>query len=146
MCISLEDYHLYYVYLNLLVVLKNLNMIRCLFYICINLFFGKTLKSNDIPSGVMSGFLIFNRPISEKRLLNLYISKPNTHQEMLSDWSIYLSIFHKIGRSNMNKRLNNITSNRMLLDVSVLPKKNNKYLIVMVFIMSPLQTKADILF
>ena len=146
MCISLEDYHLYYVYLNLLVVLKNLNMIRCLFYICINLFFGKTLKSNDIPSGVMSGFLIFNRPISEKRLLNLYISKPNTHQEMLSDWSIYLTIFHKIGRSNMNKRLNNITSNRMLLDVSVLPKKNNKYLIVMVFIMSPLQTKADILF
>jgi hypothetical protein len=59
-CISLEDYHLYYVYLNLLVVLENLNMIRCLFYICINLFFGKTLKSNDIPSGVMSGFLIFN--------------------------------------------------------------------------------------
>ena len=146
MCISLEDYHLYYVYLNLLVVLKNLNMIRCLFYICLNLFFGKTLKSNDIPCGVMSGFLIFNRPISEKRLLNLYISKPNTHQEMLSDWSIYLTIFHKIGRSNMNKRLNNITSNRMLLDVSVLPKKNNKYLIVMVFIMSPLQTKADILF
>ena len=146
MCISLEDYHLYYVYLNLLVVLENLNMIRCLFYICLNLFFGKTLKSNDIPCGVMSGFLIFNRPISEKRLLNLYISKPNTHQEMLSDWSIYLTIFHKIGRSNMNKRLNNITSNRMLLDVSVLPKKNNKYLIVMVFIMSPLQTKADILF
>ena len=121
-------------------------MIRCLFYICLNLFFGKTLKSNDIPCGVMSGFLIFNRPISEKRLLNLYISKPNTHQEMLSDWSIYLTIFHKIGQSNMNKRLNNITSNRMLLDVSVLPKKNNKYLIVMVFIMSPLQTKADILF
>ena len=146
MCISLEDYHLYYVYLNLLVVLNNLNMIRCLFYICLNLFFGKTLKSNDIPCGVMSGFLIFNRPISEKRLLNLYISKPNTHQEMLSDWSIYLTIFHKIGRSNMNKRLNNMTSNRMLLDVSVLPKKNNKYLIVMVFIMSPLQTKADILF
>jgi hypothetical protein len=145
-CISLEDYHLYYVYLNLLVVLNNLNMIRCLFYICLNLFFGKTLKSNDIPCGVMSGFLIFNRPISEKRLLNLYISKPNTHQEMLSDWSIYLTIFHKIGRSNMNKRLNNMTSNRMLLDVSVLPKKNNKYLIVMVFIMSPLQTKADILF
>jgi hypothetical protein len=47
-CISLEDYHLYYVYLNLLVVLENLNMIRCLFYICLNLFFGKTLKSNDI--------------------------------------------------------------------------------------------------
>ena len=40
---------------------------------------------------------------------------------MLSDWSIYLIVLHMIGQ--MTERLHDMTSNRMLLDVRVSPKK-----------------------
>ena len=49
-------------------------------------------------------------------LLILKLSKLSTHQELLSDLSIYLTVLHMIGRSKMNQWLNDMTPNRMLLD------------------------------
>jgi hypothetical protein len=40
---------------------------------------------------------------------------------MLSDWLIYLIVLHMI--EQMTERLHDMTSNRMLLDVRVSPKK-----------------------
>jgi len=48
--------------------------------------------------------------------------KPNTRQELLSDWLIYLSVLHVMGWSKINKRLLDMTPNQMLLDVCVEPE------------------------
>ena len=87
-----------------------------------NLKKGYTYTSSDIPYGVKSGF-IFSTDQSAMNLLILKLSKLSTHQELLSDLSIYLTVLHMIGRSKMNQRLNDMTPNRMLLDVRVSPKK-----------------------
>jgi hypothetical protein len=47
------------------------------------------------------------------------------HQELLSDLSIYLTVLHMIGRSKMNQWLNDMTPNRMLLDVKSITKEKN---------------------
>jgi hypothetical protein len=49
-----------------------------------------------------------------------------THQILLSDWLIYLTVLHMIGRLMMNARLHDVTPNRMLLDVCVSPKIKNR--------------------
>jgi hypothetical protein len=58
-------------------------------------------------------------------LLILKLSKLSTHQELLSDLSIYLTVLHMIGRSKMNQWLNDMTPNRMLLDVKSITKEKN---------------------
>ena len=44
-------------------------------------------------------------------LLNIKVSKPTTQwsQEILFDWSIYLTVLHIIGQSKMNERLHGMT-------------------------------------
>ena len=74
-------------------------------------FFCNTLKSNDILCGVTSG-LIFSSDQSAMNLLNIYVSRPSTHQERLFYWSIYLTVFHMIGRTKINERLCEMTPNR----------------------------------
>ena len=51
--------------------------------------------------------------------------RPPTRQEM-SDWLIYLTVLHMIGRSKMNDRLHGMTPSGMLLDVSVSSKKKRR--------------------
>jgi len=48
----------------------------------------------------------------------------STHlsNKLFSDWPIYLTVLHMIGRSKMNKRLHDMTPNGVLSDVNVLPK------------------------
>ena len=60
--------------------------------------FGDTLTSNDNPYGVTSG-LIFATDQSEMSLLNLYVFTPSKRQELLSHWSICLTM----GISKMNE-------------------------------------------
>jgi hypothetical protein len=48
-------------------------------------------------------------------------SKLSTHQQLLTDWSIYLSVLHMIGQLEMNDRLHDTTSNRILLDANISP-------------------------
>ena len=106
----------------------NLIKMTCLIYL-FKFFSCDTLTSN---LGIMSGF-IFSTDQSATCLLILKVSKESTCQELMSYWSIYLTLFHMIGWSKMNKRLHNMTPNRMLLDVSVLLerifKQINKHLI-----------------
>lgn len=64
-------------------------------------FFEDTLTSSNIPVGVKPR-LIISIDQSVMSLLNLEVSKPSTHQELLSDRSIYLTVFHMIGRSNIH--------------------------------------------
>ena len=54
-------------------------------------FFCDTLISNNIPFAVMSVFK-FSTDQSAMSLLNLYVNKTNKHQELLSDWLIYLTV------------------------------------------------------
>jgi hypothetical protein len=79
-------------------------------------FFCNILALNNIPYWVTSEF-IFSIDQSVNSLL--------LKTEMLSDWSIYLTVFHMIGWSRINERLPDMTSNRMLLDVSVFPHIKN---------------------
>ena len=76
------------------------------------LILGDTLTLNDIWGHVRVH--IVNRPISDE-------SKLSTHQQLLTDWSIYLSVLHMIGQLEMNDRLHDTTSNRILLDANVSP-------------------------
>ena len=73
-------------------------------------FFCNILALNNIPYWVTSEF-IFSIDQSVNSLL--------LKTEMLSDWSIYLTVFHMIERSKMTERLHDMSSNGMLLDVSV---------------------------
>jgi len=66
--------------------------------------FGNILTSNDICYGVTSVF-IFSTDQSVIGLLNLYVSNPSTCQELLSDWSIYLTVLDMIGWSKINESL-----------------------------------------
>ena len=75
--------------------------------------------------------MIFSTDQSAMSLLNILVSKPSTRQEMLSDWSRYLTVFHMIGWSNMNERLHDMILYGMSQDVSVSQKnKYNKHLIL----------------
>ena len=56
--------------------------------------------------------------------LNLQASKPSTRQELLSNWSVYLTVLRIIEPSKMNKGL---TRNGILLENSLLPKLENIY-------------------
>ena len=78
------------------------------------LFFGDTLTLNDIPYGGHVRVHIVNGPISDE-------SKLSTHQQLLTDRSIYLSVLHMIWQLEMNDRLHDTTSNRILLDANVSP-------------------------
>ena len=63
---------------------------------------------------------------SATNLLNLKASKPSTHQKLLSDWSIYVTVLHMIRRSKINKRLPEMTPKEMLLDLSANKFKKRK--------------------
>lgn len=56
-----------------------------------------TLTSNTIPLGVISS--------TDQSSMNLLFFKSTTHQELLSDWPIYLTGVYMIGRSKVNDRL-----------------------------------------
>jgi len=45
-------------------------------------------------------------------LLNLLASKPSTYQELLPDLSIYSTVLRVIGRSKMNERFHDMTTNQ----------------------------------
>jgi hypothetical protein len=52
-----------------------------------------------------SVILVSRASVSSK----FYYLFPSTSQELLSDWSIYLSVLHMIGWSMLNERLPDIT-------------------------------------
>ena len=55
-----------------------------------------------------------------------YFLKSSTRKELWFYWSIYVTVFHLIGRSKMSERLPNMTLNRVLLNVSALPNFKKK--------------------
>jgi hypothetical protein len=61
--------------------------------------------TNDIPSRIMSGFIVSNDQSrqSAMRLINLSVSKPSSQYKLFSDWLIL--ILHMIGWSKINERL-----------------------------------------
>ena len=59
---------------------------------------------SDYPFGI---FILFF-------LVNLKISNPSTCQELLFNWSIYLTFLHTIGRQKMKERLHDMNTNEML--------------------------------
>ena len=81
------------------------------------LFLGESLTSNDIPFWGHVRVHIFKGPIINESTKSLGI-KSKSHR-LISQYIIFL---HMVGRSKMNERLNDMTT--MLLQVSVLPKKN----------------------
>jgi len=74
-------------FLYLILYFTSLIRILYLLYIFLFLFFGDMLTSNNILYGVMSGF-IFSINLSAMSLLNHWVLKSSTQQELLSDWSI----------------------------------------------------------
>ena len=114
-------------------------------------YFGDTLKSNDITYGVISGF-IFSTNQSVRKLPNLVVLKPSMLWDLLCDWSIFLIVLHNayycrlgiwcwmplwtifklycgdIVWSNMYERLADMTPYRKSLDVCVSRKEyKNKH-------------------
>jgi len=68
--------------------LVNLIKIICELYLLFFLIIiGDTLTSSDIPYGVMSTFIL-STDQSAMSLPILEVLKPNTHRELLSDWSM----------------------------------------------------------
>ena len=111
-----------------------------MFLVCF--FCGDTLTSTDFLYGVTSGF-IFSTDQSVMSLLNQQVSKLSTHWQLLSDWSIYFIVLHMIGRSKMNERLHDKTSNRMLLGVctkNFLRKIKKKRLILIILMKMQIYT------
>ena len=81
------------------------------------LFLGESLTSNDIPFWGHVRVHIFKGPIINESTKSLGIKSKS--RRLISQYIIFL---HMVGRSKMNERLNDMTT--MLLQVSVLPKKN----------------------
>jgi hypothetical protein len=115
---------------------------------CIFFFYSDilTCTGNNIQYGVTSG-LIYSTNQSAMSLLNLMISKPSTHQELISDWSIYLTVLHMIGLSKMSERLHDMTS----ISVLFCPRTNwkkiqqtsnlNEFVLQTNYLLQPLLTK-----
>lgn len=59
--------------------------------------FGESLTSNDITSDVTLSFILSTYQLATS-LLNDEVSKRGTYQELLSDWSLYLSVLHMMGQ------------------------------------------------
>ena len=81
------------------------------------MFLGESLTSNDIPFWGHVRVHIFKGPIINESTKSLGIKSKS--RRLISQYIIFL---HMVGRSKMNERLNDMTT--MLLQVSVLPKKN----------------------
>ena len=77
--------------------------------------------TNNIPLWVMSGFIF-----SSYHSVMSILLKSSTRKELWFYWSIYVTVFHLIGRSKMSERLPNMTLNRVLLNVSALPNLKKK--------------------
>lgn len=58
----------------------------------------------------------FYRPISDGTTKTLGIKTEYTTRALF-DWSIYLTLLHKIGWSQMNERLTDLSPHEMFLDV-----------------------------
>ena len=80
----------------------NLIKIRCLLNLFLIVFYGITLPSTNILYRIMSGF-IFS---TNQSAISLPF-KTCTRQELLSDWSVYSTVLHMIGRAMMKESLTN---------------------------------------
>ena len=87
------------------------------------LFCRNTLTSTDLSSGVTLRFIYF----TDRSTVNFLILKLITHQQMYSDWSIYLTVCLLYDwMVKMNKRLHDMIPYELLLDVTVCQYKYKK--------------------